>query len=161
MECPKCGYVVQDQDEKRTSMCPRCGFSNVRASQHLAPGQFDHVVVTPVSQTESVGDGGSKVGESSAKASDPARAPDQGARSARLAECEDCGGKVSRLAVSCPHCGRPFDGGRAPVNVMNIKMSFDAMVFFMVKAALAAIPAAIILVVIGATLFWMLGYGVR
>lgn len=25
-----------------------------------------------------------------------------------LAECVDCGGKVSRHANSCPHCGRPF-----------------------------------------------------
>lgn len=25
-----------------------------------------------------------------------------------LIRCSDCGGTVSRLAVACPHCGRPM-----------------------------------------------------
>lgn len=161
MKCPKCGYVGQTRDEKQSTQCPQCGFLSGGSSLRLAPGQFDHVVVTSVNQTESVGGGNTKAGASSENESDVTKAAAQGSRSARLAECEDCGGTVSRGAVSCPHCGRQFDGGRTPVDVMNIKMSFDAMVWFMVKAALAAIPATIILIVIGVTVLSMLGYGIR
>jgi hypothetical protein len=31
-----------------------------------------------------------------------------GRPSRNLVLCPDCGNKVSRLAKSCPHCGRPF-----------------------------------------------------
>jgi hypothetical protein len=28
-----------------------------------------------------------------------------------LIDCPDCGGKVSRRALTCPHCGRPMTHG--------------------------------------------------
>jgi len=40
-----------------------------------------------------------------------------------LIQCEDCGGKVSSIAGSCPHCGRPgdligrFSGAEVPAAV--------------------------------------------
>lgn len=108
MECPRCGYVRQANDQSPENECPRCGL----------------------------------------RISGAARSASQDDRARRLAVCEDCGGKVSRLAATCPHCGRPFDKGRVAVEVINIKMEFEAMVWFMVKAALAAIPAAIILAVL-------------
>jgi hypothetical protein len=40
----------------------------------------------------------------------------------------------------------------APVRIIDIKMPFGSMVVFMVKWAIAAIPALIILAVIGALL---------
>ncbi len=42
------------------------------------------------------------------------------------------------------------------VNIVDIKMPFMSMVVFMVKAAIAAIPATIILVVIGAIVFGLI-----
>lgn len=131
MECPKCGYVRPAHDKSPEGKCPRCGAKFSPGMQRLAKGQFDHVVVTPPADRPSQA---------------PAVMPPKWA--GRLAECEDCGGKVSRAAVTCPHCGRPFGSGRTPVDVMNIKMEFEAMVWFMVKAALAAIPAGLILVAI-------------
>lgn len=76
----------------------------------------------------------------------------------KLAVCADCDGAVSRFAVSCPHCGRPFAKGRQPVEVMNVKMEFEAMVWFMVKAALASIPAAIILFILFYVLIRLIGW---
>lgn len=67
-----------------------------------------------------------------------------------LAECQDCGGRVSRLAVSCPHCGRPFGRGEHnAVRIVDIDMRFGSMVEFMVKWVLASIPAALVLLVLG------------
>jgi len=33
-----------------------------------------------------------------------------------LISCNDCGGKVSRQAKACPHCGRPVFGGEPEVD---------------------------------------------
>jgi len=44
-------------------------------------------------------------------------------------------------------------GEPIPVTVVDFEMSFGAMVRFMVKFALASIPAAIILMIVGAILF--------
>lgn len=46
---------------------------------------------------------------------------------------------------------------RAEVTVVDIKMPFWSMVTFMVKWAIAAIPAIIILVMVGALLAGLLG----
>lgn len=43
------------------------------------------------------------------------------------------------------------------VSVVDFDMSFGSMVFFMVKAAIAAIPAVIILIVLGFVAFTFLG----
>ena len=43
------------------------------------------------------------------------------------------------------------------VNIVDISMPFMSMVVFMVKAAIAAIPAIIILMVLGAIVSVMLG----
>lgn len=43
------------------------------------------------------------------------------------------------------------------VNVVDIKMPFWSMVVFMVKAAIASIPAIIILTIIGTLVFSVLG----
>jgi hypothetical protein len=44
----------------------------------------------------------------------------------------------------------------APVRIIDVKMPFGSMVVFMVKWAIAAIPALIILAVIGAVLSGLL-----
>ncbi|MDO9566463.1 MAG: hypothetical protein Q7J15_06965 [Candidatus Desulfaltia sp.] len=43
------------------------------------------------------------------------------------------------------------------VNIIDIKMPFWSMVVFMVKAAIASIPAFIILTIVGALVFAVLG----
>ena len=44
------------------------------------------------------------------------------------------------------------------VTITDIKMPFISMVVFMVKAAIASIPAFIILTVIGSVIFALLGH---
>ena len=46
------------------------------------------------------------------------------------------------------------------VTVVNMDMHFGTMVLFMVKLAIAAIPAAIILAIIGAIVFGVIGSGI-
>lgn len=139
MECPKCGYVRQAHDRTPDGECPRCGLRFSAGGPRIAVGQFDHVVVTPVKPEQTA-------------------AVYEEARPARLTMCADCGGKVSRLAVTCPHCGRPSGSGRVAVEVMNVRMEFAEMIVFMVKATLAMIPAAFILAGIGLLAVILFGY---
>lgn len=82
------------------------------------------------------------------QALDQAGQPAQQAKS-RLAECEDCGGKVSRKASVCPHCGRPFGYATSQqVTIADLDIKFTSLVGFMVSFAIASIPAAIILMII-------------
>lgn len=75
-----------------------------------------------------------------------------------LVPCKDCDQKISARAHTCPHCGCPANPLiKASVNVNNIDMEFGTMVTFMVKAAIAAIPAAIIIVVLGGLTVALLG----
>lgn len=51
-----------------------------------------------------------------------------------------------------------MDNGNVPqVNIVDIKMPFWSLVFFMVKAAIASIPAFIILSIIGMVVFSIFG----
>lgn len=63
-------------------------------------------------------------------------------RKARRAELESISSEVREVTALYP--------GASPVVVIDINMSFVAMVRFMVKWAIATIPAAIILII----LFW-------
>lgn len=64
-----------------------------------------------------------------------------------LVDCEECKGRISDRAASCPHCGAVCsDPARSlPVEVFNVDMKVTTMIFFLVKAAVAAIPAVIII----------------
>ena len=64
-----------------------------------------------------------------------------------LIECYECKGKVSDSAASCPHCGALSQEGETslPVVVTNMDMNFMTIFWFMIKAAVAAVPAVIIL----------------
>jgi hypothetical protein len=50
-----------------------------------------------------------------------------------------------------------MDNDSSHVSIVDIKMPFWSMVVFMVKAAIASIPAFIILAIIGAVIVGMLG----
>lgn len=68
-----------------------------------------------------------------------------------LIACPDCKQQISNQGHSCPQCGCPTPHSLKPsVVVSNVDMEFGTMVSFMVKAAIAAIPAAIILFILGA-----------
>ncbi|MBV1914770.1 MAG: hypothetical protein KUG72_05250 [Pseudomonadales bacterium] len=49
------------------------------------------------------------------------------------------------------------DSETIQVTIVDVKMPFSSMVVFMVKAALASIPAFIILLIIGSVFFAVLG----
>lgn len=75
-----------------------------------------------------------------------------------LIDCYECNAKVSDSAASCPHCGAiPLDPTCSlPVEVSDLNMTFGMMFWFLIKAAFAAIPAAIVIytawIVIGGVL---------
>jgi hypothetical protein len=64
-----------------------------------------------------------------------------------LIECFECKAKISDSAASCPHCGAmPQEPGHTlPVFVSDLNMKFSTMFWFMIKAAIAAVPAAVVL----------------
>ncbi len=64
-----------------------------------------------------------------------------------LIECYECKGKISDSAPACPHCGALAQEGEKalPVVVTDMDMSFTSIFWFMIKAAVAAVPAVIIL----------------
>lgn len=64
-----------------------------------------------------------------------------------LIDCPECKAKVSDTAASCPHCGAlPVDsGGSLPVLVSDLDMKFSTIFWFLIKAAVAAVPAVIVL----------------
>lgn len=77
-----------------------------------------------------------------------------GKQESSLAACADCGGTVSKRAMMCPHCGRPFGSGPLyEVTVRDVQMRFGSMVSMLVGMAFAAIPALIILGAVGFFLF--------
>jgi len=57
------------------------------------------------------------------QAQQAAKIPGSAQSNAKLTTCADCGGKVSKLAAACPHCGRPLSGTQAqpppPANNSN------------------------------------------
>jgi hypothetical protein len=64
-----------------------------------------------------------------------------------LIDCYECKAKVSDSAASCPHCGAvPLDPTRSlPVEVSNVDMKLGTMIWFLIKVAVAAVPAVIVI----------------
>jgi hypothetical protein len=65
-----------------------------------------------------------------------------------LIECWECKGQVSDTAAACPHCGAVEQDGvprLLPVDVSNLDMHITTMIWFLIKAAIAAIPAVIVI----------------
>ena len=64
-----------------------------------------------------------------------------------LIDCPECKAKVSDSAASCPACGAlPVDSGRSlPVVVSDLDMKFSTIFWFIIKAAVAAVPAVVVL----------------
>jgi hypothetical protein len=65
-----------------------------------------------------------------------------------LIECYECKGQVSDTAPACPHCGAvaPDSTPRSlSVDVSNLDMQIGTMIWFLIKAAIAAIPAVIVI----------------
>ena len=75
--------------------------------------------------------------------------------------CPHCGGQLQDDSQFCRHCMTNLAGTAAVlippvtatrVSVIDVDMPFGSMVKFMIKWALAAIPAVIILFIVGAIL---------
>ena len=64
-----------------------------------------------------------------------------------LIECYECKARISDTAASCPQCGAiPLDPARSlPVEVFNVDMKVSTMFMFFLKAAIAAVPAVIVI----------------
>ena len=64
-----------------------------------------------------------------------------------LIECIECKAQISDSAASCPRCGAiPLDPLRSlPVEVFNVDMKIGTMIVFLIKVAIAAIPAVIVI----------------
>ena len=64
-----------------------------------------------------------------------------------LIDCYECKAKISDTAASCPHCGAlPEDSDRSlSVTVTDLDMRFMTIFWFIIKAAVAAIPALVLL----------------
>jgi hypothetical protein len=89
-----------------------------------------------------------------------------------MRKCRFCGQEIQDASRVCEHCGRDLMPSHAPeapplasapsspvapptiarVSIVDVNMPFASMVGFMVKWAIAAIPAFLILAVIGAVL---------
>jgi uncharacterized membrane protein YvbJ len=69
-------------------------------------------------------------------------------------KCPACGAGMVEDGRYCSYCGKPdgstqYSLNNQMVSVIDIKMPFLSMVTFMVKWAVAAIPAFIILFILG------------
>jgi hypothetical protein len=64
-----------------------------------------------------------------------------------LIECFECKASISDSAASCPKCGAvPLDPIRSlPVEVGNVDMKLGTMIWFLIKVAVAAVPAVIVI----------------
>lgn len=66
-----------------------------------------------------------------------------------LISCPECTNTISEYARACPHCGFPAAPPHAEpvrdVTVTGVEMPFFGMVGFMVKWAIASIPAGLII----------------
>jgi hypothetical protein len=64
-----------------------------------------------------------------------------------LIDCPECKAKISDSAPGCPHCGAvPEDPVRSlSVEVSNIDMKLGTMIWFLIKVAVAAVPAVIVI----------------
>lgn len=64
-----------------------------------------------------------------------------------LIECPECKAQVSDTAASCPHCGAlPAESARSlSVVVSDLDMRFSTIFWFLIKAAVAAVPAVVVL----------------
>lgn len=150
MQCPKCGYVRQAGDKAPDYECPRCGvvYAKVRARDVMSDEEFAKSQARAEARLEA-----EAATMRLATAASPAVAPAKGA----MGECEDCGKPVSQRAAACPHCGCQFVVPPQYVVVADVEMRFGSMVVFMVKWAVAAIPAALLLILLGAFVVGMLG----
>ncbi len=63
--------------------------------------------------------------------------PGARARFKPLFDCPDCGGKVSRKALSCPRCGRQFKDPKPQEGIFMKSLNVGCAVFLVIWALLA------------------------
>lgn len=69
-----------------------------------------------------------------------------------LMACPDCGGKVSRRAAFCPHCGAPIEGMKVTDIVLSVKSMFNLVyshfLAMLLLALLIALPIFLLLLLL-------------
>lgn len=71
-----------------------------------------------------------------------------------LKPCGDCEKQISPRATHCPYCGAPgYTGLSHQVRVTDLDIGMANMIGLLVKAAIAVIPAAMILAAVGVAIY--------
>lgn len=145
--CPKCHYVRRPGDTAPDYECPSCGI--VYAKFVPRPDPPPRPVPPPEPPPEPP------------PSPHPYYLDSEPPSPSGLMACDDCGGKISKRAVTCPHCGAPMGVPGVTlgeVAVIDVKMRFGSMVTLMVQFAFALIPAALIVAVLWYLFLQLLAY---
>jgi hypothetical protein len=126
MQCPACNHIPLAGNQPDPNSCPKCGVSYAEALAARKKNKSD--------------DGPGAWDRSAPLSADSAQ------RIQAQAPTESPAGRAAVRGIQ-----RQYPGAQ-PVVVVDFQMSFNSMVWFMVKAAIASIPALIILFLIGSVL---------
>lgn len=123
MQCPACNHIPLAGNQPDPNLCPKCGISyaeSLSAKRNNKPDEGPGAWDRPL----------------------PLSA-DSAQRIQSQAPAESPTGRAAVRGIQ-----RQYPGAQ-PVVVVDFQMSFNSMVWFMVKAAISSIPAFIILFLIG------------
>lgn len=128
--------------------CPKCSLVNADHAQRCDCG-YDFQKGRMVKQPSSAKDAG--------KAEKPSASEEQLEHIiASYGESAGAAGKQRERGRIAPLPPELYSEGNLRVEVVDVRMGFWSMVVFMVKWAIAAIPAAIILSLLGLCMMWLL-----
>ena len=147
--CPKCGYVRQLTDKGPDNECPKCNviyskFEAAIAKKKLLEAEEQKRIEKNRLDTEAKAQRDAE--KKRLKAEDKAQRDAEESRLVAAAKAEE-----SRLAAEAEAKARRLKEAKAVV-VVDLDMPFGSMVSFMVEWAIATIPAAIILFILGCIL---------
>ncbi len=138
MQCPACNHIPLAGNQPDPNVCPKCGESYEQTLAAKKAAKNDNAPPSWDRAAPLTADSAKRIQAGASVVSPAGRAAVQGIQ-------------------------KQYPGAQ-PVVVVDFQMSFNSMVWFMVKAAIASIPAFIILFVIGAVLAAFFGgalFGLR
>lgn len=148
--CPKCQHIRRPEDPAPEGECPQCGVIYAKATPRLAtkPAQEPATArCEPIMAQPAEPHPEPKPAIQPPAKPEPPPQPIKPAPAPPM--CKECGGRISPRASLCPHCGEPLSASRSlAVAVRDIEMPIGSMVNFMVKWAIASIPAIILIMLI-------------
>lgn len=147
--CPKCRYTRKPEDTAPDYECPQCGVIYAKVARpNPNPDQAPSTTRSEPVTTQPV-----KPAPAPAPVLQPPANPEPTRPPIKTEpappRCKECSGRISPRASLCPHCGEPLSASRSlAVAVRDIEMPIGSMVNFMVKWAIASIPAIILIMLI-------------